>query len=96
MRRHIPGLRARDQKDDSQLQGLFLVLVDEALYRWHPKKPFLALRFVIEEPKPFARQIFCGRLYCSERALWKLNWFLRDLVTIPSYSAATKSMRKPC
>ena len=19
-----------------------------------------------------------GRLYCSERALWKLNWFLRD------------------
>ena len=21
---------------------------------------------------------FSGRLYCTERALWKLNWFLRD------------------
>jgi len=21
---------------------------------------------------------FTGRLYCSERALWKLHWFLRD------------------
>ena len=78
MRRHIPGLRARGQKDDSQLQGLFLVRVDGASYRWHSKKPFLTFRFVIEEPKPFAKQFFSGRLYCSERALWKLNWFLRD------------------
>ena len=38
MRRHIPGLHARDQKDDSQLQGLFLVRVDGASYRWHPQK----------------------------------------------------------
>jgi hypothetical protein len=78
MRRHIPGLHARDQHDGTQLQGLFLVRVDGASHRWHPQKPFFALRFVIEEPKAFADQVFSGRLYCSERALWKLNWFLRD------------------
>ena len=78
MRRHIPGLHAQEQYNDGQLQGLFLVLVDEALYGWHPNKPFLALRFVIEEPKPFADQLFSVRLYCTERSLWKLNWFLRD------------------
>ena len=25
-----------------------------------------------------ATRTFSGRLYCTERALWKLNWFLRD------------------
>jgi hypothetical protein len=30
------------------------------------------------EPKPFETRVFSGRLYCTERALWKLNWFLRD------------------
>jgi hypothetical protein len=57
---------------------MFLVRVDTASYRWHPQKPFLILRFAILEPEPFATHSFSGRLYCSERALWKLNWFLRD------------------
>jgi hypothetical protein len=26
----------------------------------------------------FETRLFAGRLYCTERALWKLNWFLRD------------------
>jgi len=30
------------------------------------------------EPKLFETRIFAGRLYCTERALWKLNSFLRD------------------
>lgn len=33
---------------------------------------------MIEEPKPLADQLFSGQLYCTERSLWKLNWFLRD------------------
>jgi len=78
MRRQIPGLHSRDQHHESQLQGLFVVRVDGASYRWHPHKPFFSLRFVIEEPAPFAARSFSGRLYCSDRALWKLNWFLRD------------------
>ncbi len=78
MRRHIPGLHSGAQNQESQLQGLFLVRVDGASYRWHPQKPFFSLRFVVEEPAPFATRSFSGRLYCSERALWKLNGFLRD------------------
>ena len=39
---------------------------------------FLGVRFVVLEPSSFERRSFSGRLYCTERALWKLNWFLRD------------------
>ena len=78
MRRHIQGLHSREQNHESQLEGLFLVRVDGASYRWHPHKPFLALRFIVQEPESFATRSFSGRLYCSERALWKLNRFLRS------------------
>ena len=78
MKRHIPGLHSRQQDRESPLEGLFLIRVDAASYRWHPQKPFLSLRFVILEPESFAGQSLAGRLYCTERALWKLNWFLRD------------------
>jgi hypothetical protein len=78
MRRHIPGLHSTQQAVESNLDGLFLVRVDRAFYRWHPQKPFFALRFVVLEPKLFASQSFAGRLYCTERALWKFDWFLRD------------------
>ena len=77
MRRHIPGLYSRQQTVESHLDGLFLVRIDKA-YRWHPQKPFLALRFIVLEPKVFELQFFSGRLYCTERALWKLDWFLRN------------------
>ena len=78
MKRHIPGLHSRQQDRESPLEGLFLVRVDAASYCWHPQKPFLSLRFVVLEPESFAGRSIAGRLYCTERALWKLNWFLRD------------------
>jgi hypothetical protein len=78
MRRHIPGLYSRQQIVVNNLDGLFLVCVEQASYRWHPQKPFLSIQFVVLEPKISERQSFSGRLYCTERALWKLNWFLRD------------------
>jgi hypothetical protein len=78
MRRHIPGLHSERQSVDINLDGLFLVRVDKASYRWHPQKPFLVLRFVVLEPSLAESQSFSGRLYCTERALWKLDWFLRD------------------
>ncbi len=78
MRRHIPGLHSGHQDLVSNLDGMFLVRVERASYRWHPQKPFLALRFRILEPDSFEALSFSGRLYCTERALWKLNWFLRD------------------
>jgi hypothetical protein len=78
MKRHIPGLHSRQQDHESALEGLFLVRVDAASYRWHPQKPFLSVRFLVIEPESLAARPLCGRLYCTERALWKLNWFLRD------------------
>jgi len=78
MRKHIPGLHSGQQGLVSNLDGLFLVRVGSASYRWHPQKPFLALRFTILEPTSFEALSFSGRLYCTDRALWKLNWFLRD------------------
>ena len=78
MKRHIPGLHLIERGVENKLEGLFLVRVDRARYRWHPQKPFVEIRFVVLEPKPFETRVFAGRLYCTERALWKLNWFLRD------------------
>jgi hypothetical protein len=78
MRRHIPGLHSQQQDGERPLEGLFLVRVEWASYRWHPKKAFVLVRFVVLEPESFERRSFSGRLYCTERALWKLNWFLRD------------------
>jgi hypothetical protein len=78
MRRHIPGLHSRQHTVESNLDGLFLVRVDKASYRWHEQKPFLALQFVILEPASFESRSLSGRLYCTKRALWKLEWFLRD------------------
>jgi hypothetical protein len=78
MRRHISGLHSQQQNIPCSLDGLFLVRVGTVSYRWHPQKPFYALRLEILEPVALAGQSFSGRLYCTERALWKLNWFLRD------------------
>jgi hypothetical protein len=78
MRRQIPGLHSNHRGVENKLEGLFLVRVDKASYRWHPQKPFVEVRFVVLEPKSFETRVFSGRLYCTERALYKLNWFLRD------------------
>ena len=78
MKRHIPGLRQAAHNGDDLLEGVFLVRVDRAFYRWHPQRPFFALRFIVLEPKEHTGQIISARLYCTPRALWRLNWFLRD------------------
>jgi hypothetical protein len=78
VKRHIPGLHSEARTDSGILEGIFLVRVERVFYRWHPRRPFYVLRFTIVEPQPFAERCFSARLYCSERALWKLNWFLRD------------------
>jgi hypothetical protein len=78
MKRHIPGLHSCEQDSDRLVDGRFLVRIEWALYRWHPQKAFLQVRFVVLEPKPYELHSFSGRLYSTERALWKLHWFLRD------------------
>jgi hypothetical protein len=79
MRRRIQGLSDADQSATSQVRdGLLLVRIERAHHRWDARKPFYLLRFSILEPKELTGHSVAGRLYCTPRALWKLNWFLRD------------------
>jgi len=79
MRRYVSGLNQASASPVEGLpDGLFLVRVERAQYRWHSQKPYFALVFSVLEPRGFAGNRFTGRLYCTPKALWKLNWFLRD------------------
>ena len=78
MKRHIPGLHCEQRESDDTLEGIFLVRVDRAFYRWHPQRPFYVLNFAILEPRELQGRSLTGRLYCTPKALWKLRWFLRD------------------
>ena len=78
MKRHISGLSQQNPGEQKQLEGILLVRVERAFYRWHPQKPFFTIYFVVLGPKEFEGRRFSGRLYCTPKALWKLNWFLRD------------------
>jgi hypothetical protein len=76
VRRHIQGLH--EAAASHVRDGLLLARVERAHHRWDSRKPFYLLRFSILEPKELTGHLVAGRLYCTPRALWKLNWFLRD------------------
>jgi hypothetical protein len=79
MKRYISGLNQASASDTNGLpDSLFLVRVERAQYRWHSQKPYYLLRFAVLEPKALSGSSISGRLYCTPKALWKLNWFLRD------------------
>jgi hypothetical protein len=79
VKRRIEGLHDADPAAGVLLpDSLYLVRVARAQYRWHPDKPYYILRLVVLEPEHFAGRSITGRIYCTRRALWKLNWFLRD------------------
>ena len=77
MKHRFPGLHQAAQPAEVP-DGMYLVRVHRAQYRWHAQKPFYAVQFTVLEPKPFADSLLSGRIYCTEKALWKLSWFLRD------------------
>ena len=78
MRRRIQGLHEADQSTSHLHDGLLLVRVERVHHRWDSRKAFYLLRFSILGPKELTGHSVTGRLYCTPRALWKLNWFLRD------------------
>jgi hypothetical protein len=81
MKRRFQGLGETARASADQLpDGVFLVRVDRAQYRWHAQKPFYILRLIVLEPDQFAGCTISGRLYCTSKALWKLGWFLRDFL----------------
>ena len=57
---------------------MYFVSVYYARYQWHGSKPYYALRLKILEPQEFANSVVSARIYCTPKALWKLNWFLRE------------------
>ena len=79
MRRYFESLRPADVSAiHSVPDGIFLVRVDRAQYRWHKQKPYYEIRFAVLKPKHLTGSLMTGRLYCTPRAMWKLSWFLRD------------------
>ena len=52
MKRQVPGLAetARDSRPEIP-DGIFLVRVDGAQFRWHAHKPFYVLRLSVVEPR---------------------------------------------
>ena len=78
MKRHVPGLNQHAHNQSEIPEGLYLTRVEQASYRHHPVKPFFLLRFGVLEPEEMSGKSISGRLYCTEKALWKLSWFLRD------------------
>ena len=79
MRRYFGSLRPADVSAiHSVPDGLFLVRVDRAHYRWHKQKPYYEILFVVLKPRHLTGCFLTGRLYCTPRAMWKLSWFLRD------------------
>ena len=70
MRRYFESLRPADRSAiDSVPDGLFLVQMDRAQYRWHRQKPYYQIRFAVLEPKHLAGCLISGRLYCSAKAM---------------------------
>ena len=66
MKRHVPGLHREGRSSDAILEGVFLVRVDRAFYRW------------LFSNQKSTRLVPLRAGFCTPRALWKLNWFLRD------------------
>lgn len=79
MKRQIAGLRTADVTADQQIpDGVFLVRIQRLQFRRYAPKPYYVVNLAILEPHRFADRVISSRLYCHAKALWKLNWFLRD------------------
>ena len=79
MKRYIPGLsKTNPEPGQGTLNGVFLVRVECTQHRWHTHKPYFFLVFLVLEPSEARGRRFTARLYATTKALWKLNWFLRD------------------
>jgi hypothetical protein len=79
MRRQIAGLHAADRSAADQVpDGIFLVRVQRVYFCRQAQKPYYTLTLAILEPSRFSGHSLSSRIYCNPKALWKLNWFLRD------------------
>ena len=97
MRRYFESLRPSDVSAIHAVpDGIFLVRVDRAQYRWHKQKPYYEIRFAVLKPRHLTGCFMTGRLYCTPRAMWKLSWFLRDFGYDTELLVRTRSTTRPC
>jgi biotin operon repressor len=79
LKRQISGLHASDRGATDQIpDGVFLVRVQRVRFQRQAQKPYYMLTLTILEPSRLSGHVLSSRLYCTPKALWKLNWFLRD------------------
>jgi len=77
MRMKIPGLSQVSERKPL-VEGSYRARVVRFEPAGHAPKPCRAATFLILEPPGYAGRFIRTRLYCHERALWKLRWFLND------------------
>jgi hypothetical protein len=79
MKRQIAGLHSADRSvADQTPDGVFLARVRRVQFRRFAPKPYYIVALAVVEPRRFASSVLSSRIYCNPKALWKLNWFLRD------------------
>jgi hypothetical protein len=79
MKRQLTGLHSANYGIGGQLpDGVYLVSVRRARFSRQVRKPYYTLDVAIIEPNRFLDRAISSRIYCNPKALWKLNWFLRD------------------
>lgn len=74
---HVEGLNQEDKRKPL-VEGPYRARVVRCETPGHAARPCRAVTFLILEPALYAGQYVKTRLYCHERALWKLRWFLTD------------------
>ena len=71
---HSADRGATEQTPD----GVFLVRVQRVRFYRQAQKPYYTIALAIVEPRRLAGHLISSWLYCTPKALWKLNWFQRD------------------
>ena len=87
MRTHIQGLNQPSERKPLA-EGLYKARVVKFEPAGHAAKPCRMATFLILEPAAYAGRRVRTRLYCHDRALWKLRWFLSDFGYDPDLLAA--------
>jgi len=86
MRAKIQGL-SQAKEGTPLVEGQYRARVVRFELAGHAPNPCRRATFLILEPALYAGQYIRTRLYCHERALWKLRWFLSDFGYDPELMA---------
>jgi len=96
--RHEALFRVTPSSDVSAIHtvpdGIFLVRVDRAQYRWHKQKPYYEIRFAVLKPTS-DRVLHYRPPVLHTQAMWKLSWFLRDFGYDAELLGKNESTRRP-